>query len=260
MQPFTFRRSPRFHAFTLIELLVVISIIALLVAILLPALGAARAAAQATGCISNLKQLGVGVYAYAEDNRGSTPLVYNADGTGLHNKPTSFYYGWLFEGGYVASKDGFFCPGHVLSAIKTPAEAFDTPASDAGGISYGMADSMQYDWQNGAARWPENRIEHYFNPSATILILDAWHTQKSALIGGDRGSPIVVGRFALGFQEIPQIIRHPAFTCNVLWLDGHVTGISAPDPSSAHSMYQEPPAGLGNAFVPATNDTLWDRK
>src|SRR5215831_13071644 len=60
------RRRPR-RAFTLIELLVVVAIIALLISILLPALAKARAAAQATICASNMRQIGVGVNAYAHD-------------------------------------------------------------------------------------------------------------------------------------------------------------------------------------------------
>lgn len=65
----------RNRAFTLIELLVVIAIIAVLAALIFPAYQSVQGRADAAKCMTNLRQIGVGLFAFASENDGVFPIA-----------------------------------------------------------------------------------------------------------------------------------------------------------------------------------------
>ena len=94
--------------FTLVELLVVIGIISLLISILLPSLSRARESAQSVVCLSGLRQIGIGVHMYANDNKGIVvpfKIMRQQNGPGNWNE-WGAYYTWfhlLYSAGYVSA-------------------------------------------------------------------------------------------------------------------------------------------------------------
>lgn len=88
------------RAFTLIELLVVIAIIAILAAILFPVFAQAKESPKKTVCLSNSRQMGVGVYLYLNDNDDTLPMANYANNPG--NQPSAFSYLAGGAGGYAA--------------------------------------------------------------------------------------------------------------------------------------------------------------
>ncbi len=114
-------RSKNNLGFTLIELLVVIAIIAILAAILFPVFARARAKAQQTSCLNNLKQLAFATLMYASDwdDCAPTPISYAK----LNTDPNS-WSAQLWP--YVTEGDAYRCPGNALSG--------DPPASPNGPV------------------------------------------------------------------------------------------------------------------------------
>ena len=94
--------------FTLTELLVVVGLVVLLVSLLMPALGQARAAARTTGCLSNLRQMGVAWTMYLAENRGHLP-EYVTIMAATPDIPWRGYWLGILET-YKVSGDSLLCP------------------------------------------------------------------------------------------------------------------------------------------------------
>ena len=119
-------RKTNVKGFTLIELLVVIAIIAILAAILFPVFARARENARKASCISNLKQIGLGIMQYTQDYDERFPASRTPTTIG---KNTNSPYPWqMVIQPYVKSYQVFRCP----SAVSSNKVYYSNPTGDDG--------------------------------------------------------------------------------------------------------------------------------
>jgi prepilin-type N-terminal cleavage/methylation domain-containing protein/prepilin-type processing-associated H-X9-DG protein len=102
-------RARHSSGFTLIELLVVIAIIALLAAILFPVFARARENARRASCMSNLKQIGLGIHQYTQDYDEKMPPPFLRYSSGYPNDGNATYAPVLILP-YVKSDQIWYCP------------------------------------------------------------------------------------------------------------------------------------------------------
>jgi len=139
-------------SFTLIELLVVIATVTVLAVLIMPALGRARHAAKRAQCANNLRQIGIAVNMYADDNWGRIP----ENSRGLGPLYSMFMWKPKFPGNptedsrdglghlypeYIDDLDVFYCPNAVSRGetfIETKAY-FDTTGKTAADYEFGYA-------------------------------------------------------------------------------------------------------------------------
>lgn len=248
----------RKKAFTLIELLVVVSIIALLVSILMPALGRARAQAKKVMCMSNQHSLFLGLSMYSDDSNGGLPLSVHGK-TSMADVPAGGWWYTLSDGdtpklsGFQAGITGalefwqqtsanyldeqwnvFECPS---GPRKSPTDTGTREAKYAG--NYGCNTNIMV---RPYVASTSIKLTTVRRPAGIAMFFDSggfdmWQQQAKYPNGyywyvpgywnNANGS-----NNQYDFQSIFEkdvIERHPNKTVNVVWCDGHSSGLKADD-------------------------------
>ncbi|MBS1258640.1 MAG: hypothetical protein MAG551_01701 [Candidatus Scalindua arabica] len=182
-------RIPKLNrGFTLIELLVVIAIIGILAGILLPVLSRARESARKTQCMSNVKQIGMGLIMYANENSESFPSSTAGSNTAM----TAFNR--IYDT-YVSDNKVFNCPS-------------DTTVTNASNAGMSAATS-------GGSE--------YFTSTQSSYGYDRLHTQAD-----DADVAIAADRPPSTPSATASTQNHNGRGQNVVYVDGHVEFVNSP--------------------------------
>lgn len=226
------------RGFTVIELLVVMGIIALLIGLMIPTLSHAKERARQTCCSNNLRNLGLAVAMYVDDNDGwllSAEPMSRESVSPLHWFMNEKYLKYIdVELAYdendeligpKGEKTVLVCPSDRNPRLTRPRDGEPSVVREYG-LSYGMNGTF------GLGGRPDHvahcRLTQYKNPCQTCALADCWGTS--------------LGPGVVHYQSCVQenmTGRHMGHA-NIVYLDCHVDALPP----------EEVPLGFANRYDP----------
>jgi prepilin-type N-terminal cleavage/methylation domain-containing protein/prepilin-type processing-associated H-X9-DG protein len=253
------RHRPARAGFTLVELLVVIAIISILAALLLPALRQARSAARKAACISNLRQIGVALLSYCQDqDDGAFPAQGRWQASWMVR--ISPYLGWAGSSTFAGTNETATTDGllHTFTTqdnrVDHKVKALICPESyrpGKGWLYYSGYYGMNLTLTNGRpdldpanataiAAWAKRRtLRTAQNTSRLILVGDCNIFAPDQMRDYTEGMWKLVGSAPSGAR-----LRSHDWSINFLFVDGHVANhrgpnVGEPEGQRTDLMYDE---------------------
>ncbi|MDD5598449.1 MAG: DUF1559 domain-containing protein [Victivallaceae bacterium] len=191
------------RVFTMIELLVVLAIIMILASMLLPALNKARDKARTISCVNNLKQIGGGMFMYANDNDDFLPIIWGPDSSVLWEMTIRPYLGTKISSGNIPAC--YICPAEIQNSATM-------------GCCYSMGKGTMEHYVTGSGVYTATKISRIRKPSKVMLNVDGYYSAS----WGHSGT--VVSKVT---EESGGISYRHARKANHLFVDGHISTIKA---------------------------------
>ncbi|MFA6293422.1 MAG: type II secretion system protein [Victivallales bacterium] len=195
--------------FTLIELLVVIAIIAILASMLLPALTSAKLAAKKSACVGNLKQFGMSLNLYADDYNDYFPV--DLGGNPPISNESGYWYNELDVSGILTRK--------TQGGMNCPANEYQPYSSSGVKYIYGRLAGTHRNAANTA--YERHKRMQLKKPDEFLHLADV-----RANIGSGATWRCNYYIFQSGVPVDVDIDYWSHKGANVLFTDGHVTGIT----------------------------------